>query len=101
MQIKIALIITLVSLVGASVYFTNTAWAQSTNLPSSQPTQTKPSFIRKAMHELEQTKEGLQKSAKSLGGHREAAIKDIDAAIAELRQAQEIMEKNEQPHTGQ
>ena len=61
MKLKLALITTLVSLVGASDYFTNTALAQNTNLLSSQPTQTIPSYILKAKHELEKTKEGLQR----------------------------------------
>jgi len=62
--------------------------------PPSQPPQTAPAkrerhpAIRQAIHLLQRAKQVLQKeAARDFEGHRANAVKDIDAALAELHKA--------------
>ncbi len=43
--------------------------------------------IRRAMRELEGARATLDKAAHDFGGHRAAAVKSIDEALAQLREA--------------
>ncbi|HYB08159.1 MAG TPA: hypothetical protein VEJ16_00640 [Alphaproteobacteria bacterium] len=43
--------------------------------------------IRRAITALEKAKQYMQNAAHDFGGHREAALKECDAAIGQLREA--------------
>jgi hypothetical protein len=88
MKRKITLIATLLTLTGAAIYTNTTAFAQSTPPPAAgeQHHERHPA-IRNAIHALEKAKEDLQKADHDFGGHRESALKECDAAIAELKLA--------------
>ena len=88
MKRKIVLIATLLTLAGAAVYFTGTtARAQATNAPVTGQTHERHPAIRNAIHALEKAKVELKSANHDFGGHRESALKDCDAAIAELKLA--------------
>jgi len=88
MKRKITLIATVLTLTGAAIY-TTTAFAQSTTPPPATGEQhhERHPAIRNAIHALEKAKEDLQKADHDFGGHRESALKECDAAIAELKLA--------------
>ena len=88
MKRKIALLTTLLTLTGAAIYTNTTAFAQSTPPPAAgeEHHEAHPE-IRRAIHALEAAKEDLQKAKHDFGGHREAALKACDEAIAQLKLA--------------
>ena len=88
MKRKITLIATLLTLTGAAIYTNTTALAQSTPPPATQtPTHERHPAIRNAIHALEKAMVDLQNADHDFGGHRESALKECDAAIAELKLA--------------
>jgi hypothetical protein len=94
MKRKITLIATLLTLTGAAIYTNTTALAQSTTPPPATQTPATPPppherhpAIRNAIHALEKAKVDLEKADHDFGGHRESALKECDAAIAELKLA--------------
>ena len=84
MKTKIALIATLLALAGLTFYNTTTALAQQT--PETGQSEGHP-FIKQALHDLEQAKKELQQASHDFGGHRVAALKACDQAIAECKLA--------------
>ena len=87
MKRNITLIATLLTLTGAAIYTNTTAFAQSTPPPEAGQHHERHPAIRNAIHALEKAKEDLQKADHDFGGHRESALKECDAAIAELKLA--------------
>jgi hypothetical protein len=89
MKRKITLIATLLTLTGAAIYTNTTALAQSTPPPptAQTPAHERHPAIRNAIHALEKAKVDLQNADHDFGGHRESALKECDAAIAELKLA--------------
>ena len=63
----------------------------STFLPAPQtpqkPTHERHPHIRGAIRELQEAKQELQTARHDFGGHREDAVKAVDEAIRQLRQA--------------
>jgi len=51
--------------------------------------------VHAAMEKLQHAKEDLQKAGDEYGGHRAKAIEHVDAALAELHQAEEFAEHAE------
>ena len=87
MKTKIALIATLLTLGGAVLYTNNIASAQG-NPPSAAGTiDEQHVLIRRAMHALNLAKTNLQMAKHDFGGHRVAAIKACDQALAECKEA--------------
>jgi hypothetical protein len=88
MKRKITLIATLLTLTGAAIY-TNTAFAQSTPPPAAgqAPAHERHPAIRNAIRALEKAKVDLKNADHDFGGHREAALKECDAAIEQLKLA--------------
>jgi len=80
MKRTIALLTVLALLSGLAVYFNNTAQAQE------KATERHPK-IRHAIVALEAAKVELKAADHDFGGHREAALKECDAAIAQLKLA--------------
>lgn len=80
---------TLLTLTGAAIYTNTTALAQNTPPPpaAGEPHHERHPAIRSAIHALEKAKEDLQKANHDFGGHREAALKSCDDAIAQLKLA--------------
>ena len=88
MKRKITLIATVLTLTGAANYTNTTALAQSTPPPATQtPTHERHPAIRNAIHALEKAKVDLKNADHDFGGHREAALKECDAAIEQLKLA--------------
>jgi uncharacterized membrane protein len=90
MKRKIALIATLLTLAGTAVYYTNTtAFAQGTPPPATgqTPAHERHPAIRHAIQALEKAKVELKNANHDFGGHREDALKECDAAIAQLKLA--------------
>ena len=88
MKRKIVLIATLLTLAGAAVYFTGTtARAQGTPAPEAGQSHERHPAIRHAIRALETARVDLKNADHDFGGHRESALKDCDAAIAELKLA--------------
>ena len=87
MKRKITLIATLLTLTGAAIYTNTTASAQSTNVPVAGEHHEKHPAIRNAIRALEKAKVELKNADHDFGGHRESALKECDAAIAELKLA--------------
>ena len=85
----------MLTLTGAAIYTNTTAFAQSTTPPpgTEEKHHERHPAIRNAIHALEKAKEDLQKANHDFGGHRESALKECDAAIAELKQALEYDRK--------
>jgi flagellar basal body-associated protein FliL len=84
MKSKIALLAVLIALLGGAT--SATVLAQSTNAPAHQHRERHPK-IHHAIVALEEAKLELKSAAHDFGGHREAALKECDAAIVELRLA--------------
>ena len=80
MKRTIALVTALTLLAGLAIYFHNTVQAQE------KATERHPK-IRHAIVALEAAKTELKTAAHDFGGHREAALKECDAAIAQLKLA--------------
>lgn len=90
MKRKITLIATLLTLTGAAIYTNSTALAQSTPPPPATPqvpAHERHPAIRNAIHALEKAKVDLKNADHDFGGHREAALKECDAAIEQLKLA--------------
>ncbi len=90
MKRKITLIATLLTLTGAAIYTNTTACAQSTTPPPANgrtPVHERHPAILNAIRALEKAKMDLKNASHDFGGHRESALKECDAAIAELRLA--------------
>jgi len=80
MKRKIALVTVLAVLAGLALYCSNTALAEG------RTTERHPK-IRHAIVALEAAKVELKTAAHDFGGHREAALKECDSAIAQLKLA--------------
>jgi hypothetical protein len=89
MKRKITLIATLLTLTGAAIYTNTTALAQSTPPPAAPqtPVHERHPAIRNAIRALEKAKVDLKNADHDFGGHREAALKECDAAIEQLKLA--------------
>jgi hypothetical protein len=91
MKRKITLMATLLTLTGAAIYTNTTALAQSTPPPATQtpatPVHERHPAIRNAIRALEKAKVDLKNADHDFGGHREAALKECDAAIEQLKLA--------------
>ena len=89
MKRKITLIATLLTLTGAAIYTNTTALAQSTPPPpaTQTPAHERHPAIRNAIRALEKAKVDLKNADHDFGGHREAALKECDAAIEQLKLA--------------
>ena len=87
MKSKIALLTVLIALLGGLTY--TTVLAQSTNAPNAPAHQHRERHpnIHRAIAALEEAKVELKTAAHDFGGHREAALKECDAAIAQLKLA--------------
>lgn len=83
MKRRIALIAVLAALAGLVVYSSGTVLAQSAGGGKREAHPR----IRAAITALEAAKAEMKTAAHDFGGHREAALKECDAAIAELRLA--------------
>jgi len=80
MKRTIALLTALALLSGLAIYLNNTALAQE------KATERHPK-IHRAIVALEGAKAELKAADHDFGGHREAALKECDAAIAQLKLA--------------
>jgi len=80
MKRTIALVIVLAILAGLALCFNNAALAQ-------EKAKERHPKIHHAIVALEAAKVELQTAAHDFGGHREAALKECDAAIAQLKLA--------------
>jgi hypothetical protein len=92
MKRKLALYTTLLALAGVAFYGTSTVLAQNAPPAPAAPTAPKEHkerhpAIHNAIRALEHAKADLQKADHDFGGHREAALKECDAAIAQLKLA--------------
>ncbi len=63
--------------------------AISTSLQAEPPMFERHPEIREAIHSLERARDHLMHARHDFGGHREAAVRAIDAAIAQLNAALE------------
>ena len=95
MKRKITLIATVLTLTGAAIYTNTTASAQSTTPPVAGEVQTheRHPAIRGAIRALERAKVDLKNADHDFGGHREAALKECDAAIVQLKLALQYDQK--------
>jgi hypothetical protein len=97
MKRKIALYTTLLALSGLALYSNPSAFAQAaTNTPpavAGAAAHERHPAIRTAIHALEKAKIELKGAAHDFGGHREAALKECDAAIEQLKLALEYDKK--------
>jgi hypothetical protein len=93
MKTKIALIVTALALAGGMLYTNNVVFAQGTPPPASGQEDEQHVLIRKAAHTLNQAKAYLQSAKHDFGGHRAAAIKACDQALAECKLAMEYDKK--------
>ena len=80
MKQRIAIVTVLAILAGWVLYFNNTALAQ-------EKAKERHPKIRHAIVALEAAKVELKTAAHDFGGHREAALKECDAAITQLKLA--------------
>lgn len=89
MKRKITLLATLLTLTGAAICANSTALAQDTPPPAAKPAAAHEHHpeIRRAIHALGLAKADLQKADHDFGGHRVAALKACDEAIAQLKLA--------------
>ena len=90
MKRKIALFVTLLTLSSVAGYYVASAEAQSTPAPTTprdKPQHERHPAIHAAIRALEKAKLDLKAAAHDFGGHRETALKECDASIAELKQA--------------
>jgi hypothetical protein len=90
MKQKIALMAILIALSGLGTY--TAVHAQSTNAPVHPRREAHPA-IHRAITSLEAAKVELKNAAHDFGGHREAALKECDAAIQQLKLALEYDKK--------
>ena len=79
MKRKIAMLAVLTVLSGLALYF-------STTIPARAAEERHPK-IKHAIKALEEAKAELKNAAHDFGGHREDALKECDAAIAQLKLA--------------
>jgi len=86
MKSKTILVTLLLVLAGVAVY-TTTVVAQTTNAPVLRHRREIHPRIRHAIVALEDAKVELKTAAHDFGGHREDALKECDAAIAQLKVA--------------
>ena len=93
MKTKIALTVILLTLASATLTTNNIVFAQGTPPPASGQEDEQHVLIRKAAHTLNQAKAYLQAAKPEFGGHREAAIKACDQALAECKLAMEYDKK--------
>jgi hypothetical protein len=90
MKRKITLFVTLLTLSGAALHYGSSAQAQGTpasTTPVVKPHRERHPAIHAAIRALEKAKLDLKEAAHDFGGHRETALKECDAAVAELKQA--------------
>jgi hypothetical protein len=93
MKKKVAIILGAVAIVGGLALALG-AYAQNTNPPAHHEPAVSHSPIRTAMIRLREARAELESTKQDYGGHRVLAIKAIDTAIDEVRQAVQS-EKNE------
>jgi hypothetical protein len=89
MKRKIALFTTVLALSGLAIYTNTTAFAQTTTNtpPTVAGSHERHPAIHAAIRALERAKIELKNAAHDFGGHREAALQECDAAIAQLKLA--------------
>jgi hypothetical protein len=92
MKRKLALYTTVLALTGVALYSTSTVLAQNESPAPAAPAAPKEHkerhpAIHGAIRALEHAKVDLQHANHDFGGHREAALKECDAAIAQLKLA--------------
>ena len=87
MKRKIALFTTLIALSGLAICSNTSVFAQSTNAPVVREHHERHPAIHAAIRELEHARTELKDAAHDFGGHREAAVKECDAAIEQLKLA--------------
>jgi len=78
----ISIVVSGVVLLSSGTFFATHAMAQE-----GRGRREKHPEIRHAMRALENAKAALQKADRDFGGHRTNAVKDVDAALDECRQA--------------
>lgn len=93
MKRKIAIFATLLALSGVTIYTTTSMFAQDSTVPTAptvpamKKNHERHPAIHAAIRALEKAKVELNGAAHDFGGHREDALKQCDAAIAQLKLA--------------